>query len=268
MPENEVALLVAGGLGGPFTISVYTPLRNAITLGSREPHAATLSLYRKTFARGFAGGWTGWAWPSLFSCPQFLAMGPLYHFYAGVLGSSNLAVIPTALTESLISFGSQARNAQEAYNVTVEASKRVALQDYSAGTACTTSDHTPVTATYQLDVSVQGNKRDVSCHAPTRPTSPAERNARLGALLRLSCAQRTRYPPLATRRATRTAGGAAGDGGPRHVRPQSGEFAPRRHQWPRRPLPAGLRRLPSRAGGAPRDCDGCNGRHGCNCCND
>jgi hypothetical protein len=69
-----------------------------------------------------------WMWPSIFSSPQFLAMGPLYHTYSALLGSSNLAVIPTALTESLISFGSQSRNAQQAYNVTVAASQRVPLQ--------------------------------------------------------------------------------------------------------------------------------------------
>ena len=33
--EREQALLVAGAIGGPFTIAVYTPLRNAITLGSK-----------------------------------------------------------------------------------------------------------------------------------------------------------------------------------------------------------------------------------------
>ncbi len=63
----------------------------------------------------------------MFSCPQFLAIGPLYHAYSSVAGPS-LAIIPTALTESAISYGSQARNAQMAYNATVDASKRVALQ--------------------------------------------------------------------------------------------------------------------------------------------
>lgn len=57
--ERDTALLVAGGLGGPYTIWLYTPLRNAITLGAREPHSSSISLYRKTFSRGFLGGWIG-----------------------------------------------------------------------------------------------------------------------------------------------------------------------------------------------------------------
>ena len=120
-------LLLAGGIGGPLTIGLYTPLRNAITLGAKDAATSAWSLYRLAFAQGLAGGWTGWRAPTAFSCPQFLAIGPLYHLYSGVVGPS-LAIIPTALTESTISYGSQARNAQMAYNVTVDASKRVALQ--------------------------------------------------------------------------------------------------------------------------------------------
>ena len=120
-------LLLAGALGGPLTIGLYTPLRNAITLGAKDAATSAWSLYRLAFAQGLAGGWTGWRAPTAFSCPQFLAIGPLYHLYSSVAGPS-LAIIPTALTESTISYGSQARNAQMAYNVTVDASKRVALQ--------------------------------------------------------------------------------------------------------------------------------------------
>eukprot|EP01046_Picozoa_sp_COSAG06_P106709 COSAG06_NODE_53000_length_302_cov_1.221675_1_plen_81_part_10 len=59
--ENE-SLLVAGGLGGPFTIWLYTPLRNAITLCSQAPSAAThpaSALYKEVYSHGLAGGWTG-----------------------------------------------------------------------------------------------------------------------------------------------------------------------------------------------------------------
>ena len=127
--EREQALLVAGAIGGPFTIAVYTPLRNAITLGSKDATVGAAALYARCFARGAAGGWTGWLAPTVFSCPQFLAMGPLYHAYAEALGGASAAIIPTAMTESLISFGSQARNAQLAYNASRPAgAPAVALQ--------------------------------------------------------------------------------------------------------------------------------------------
>ena len=81
-------LLLAGGIGGPLTIGLYTPLRNAITLGAKDAATSAWSLYRLAFARGLAGGWTGWRAPTAFSCPQFLAIGPLYHLYSGVVGPS------------------------------------------------------------------------------------------------------------------------------------------------------------------------------------
>lgn len=115
MDSKEKALLLSGGIGGPFTIAIYTPLRNAITLGAKYD-ANALSLYKKTLKHSL--GFTGALSPTIFSCPQFVAMGPAYHLYASQLGSS-LAVVPTAITESLISFGSQCRNAQLAYNITV-----------------------------------------------------------------------------------------------------------------------------------------------------
>lgn len=125
---DERATLLAGALGGPFTIAVYTPLRNAITLGAQDAAASSGALYARTVEHGFLrGGYAGWASPTIFSSAQFMALGPLYHVYAGVCGP-NLAVIPTALTESTISYGSQARNAQIAYNLSVESGKRVALQ--------------------------------------------------------------------------------------------------------------------------------------------
>jgi len=124
--DKDKVLLLTGGLGGPLTIALYCPLRNAIALGSKYP-LSSLSLYRMTFARGFTGGWTGGLSPTIFSCPQFLAMGPLYHVYSTHLGPT-LAIFPTAITESLISFGSQARNAQLAYNATVGKKEIVNLQ--------------------------------------------------------------------------------------------------------------------------------------------
>ena len=108
------ALLLSGGLGGPFTIWFYTPLRNAITLGSKYQAPGALQLYRMTFEGryitrmcvvwvaahregssdkgGMKMGWTGAVAPTIFSVPQFLAMGPAYHWYSAQLGSTSLAV--------------------------------------------------------------------------------------------------------------------------------------------------------------------------------
>ena len=121
---------MAGVVGGPFTIWLYTPLRNGITLGSQAPSAAThpaSALYREVFARGLAGGWTGCTTTVAMSSVQFMCMGPLYHVFTANLGPS-LAVGAAGLTESLITYGSQARNAQLAYNATVEPGLRVAVQ--------------------------------------------------------------------------------------------------------------------------------------------
>ena len=126
--REERALLAAGALGGPLTIGMYTPLRNAITLGAKDPTASAAALYRLTVRHGWLrGGYAGWLSPTAFSAAQFVAIGPLYHVYADVVGPS-LAVVPTALTESAISYGSQARNAQIAYNLSVGEAQRVALQ--------------------------------------------------------------------------------------------------------------------------------------------
>ena len=122
--SEQRALLFAGALGGPCTIAMYTPLRNAITLGAGDAVASAGALYATVLR---TGPYTGWLSPTVFSCGQFLAMGPLYHAYAGAVGPT-LAVLPTACTESLISFGSQTRNAQMAFNVTVEPAHRLPLQ--------------------------------------------------------------------------------------------------------------------------------------------
>lgn len=128
--EKE-ALLFAGCIGGPFTIWMYTPLRNAITLGSQAPNAAThpaSGLYREVFSRGFVGGWTGCVTTVAMSSVQFACMGPLYHVYMHYLGAA--AAVPlTAVTESCITYGSQTRNAQMAYNVTVPAARRLVVQN-------------------------------------------------------------------------------------------------------------------------------------------
>ena len=123
--DRDRALFVSGALGGPFSIWIYTPLRNAITLGSKYLAPTSAELYRMTFKGGVRFGYTGCASPTIFSGPQFIVMGPAFHQFSSLLGPT-LAVLPTALCESTISYGSQARNAQKAYNQScVTASQRM-----------------------------------------------------------------------------------------------------------------------------------------------
>ena len=73
---EKKALLFGGGAGGPFSVGLYTPLRNAITLASRDASATAATLYRRTVQHGWLrGGYAGFAAPAVASCPQFLAMG-------------------------------------------------------------------------------------------------------------------------------------------------------------------------------------------------
>ncbi|CAE7357223.1 unnamed protein product [Symbiodinium natans] len=116
----ETPLILAGAVGGPFGIFLLTPLRNALTLASQYPDGAALDLYESVFAGGFAKGWTGgWACVPP-SCPQFIVMGPLFHFLKDLLHSAPLAVVCSSFAESTISYPSQTINAQMAYNADQE----------------------------------------------------------------------------------------------------------------------------------------------------
>jgi len=121
--------LISGALGGPFVIYLCTPLRNALTLGSQDRASGFRLLLRKVFRGGSLAGWTGGAAPAVVACPQFLALGPIYHALhgtfrslAGVEGSGHVllpsffAAVGAGLCETCLTFGSQSRNAQMAYN--------------------------------------------------------------------------------------------------------------------------------------------------------
>mmetsp|Transcript_56828 Transcript_56828/g.126718 ORF Transcript_56828/g.126718 Transcript_56828/m.126718 type:complete len:317 (-) Transcript_56828:99-1049(-) len=121
----DKALLVSGAVGGPFVIFLATPLRNGLTLGAQDKRSGIIGLYRKVFRGGPSAGWTGGLAPALVACPQFLALGPIYHFMKGSVQeltstsdffSSAVASLGAALCETTLTFGSQARNAQMAYN--------------------------------------------------------------------------------------------------------------------------------------------------------
>eukprot|EP00439_Symbiodinium_sp_Y106_P044594 s2309_g5.t1 len=132
----ETPLVLAGAVGGPFGIFFLTPLRNALTLASQSPDGA--DLYSSVFAGGFAAGWTGGLACVPPSCPQFIVMGPLFHFLKDtgievspkgasvsvtdlhdnqeLLQSAPLAVVCSSFAESTISYPSQTINAQMAFN--------------------------------------------------------------------------------------------------------------------------------------------------------
>lgn len=126
--EFEPGLLLAGVVGGPSTIFLYTPLRNAMTLGSQNKASTASMLYRATFQSNFFRGWTGALSPTMISSVQFVAMGPCYHMLFCPLFGPTLAVVPTALSESLISYGSQARNAQMVRNRTLPPVHQIKVQ--------------------------------------------------------------------------------------------------------------------------------------------
>jgi len=112
----ETPLILAGALGGPLCIFCLTPLRNALTLASQDSSSTAPELYANVFASGFSAGWTGGLACVIPSCPQFIVMGPLFHFLKAATGSAAAAVPFCALAETFISYGSQTVNAQMAFN--------------------------------------------------------------------------------------------------------------------------------------------------------
>jgi hypothetical protein len=125
---EQAALFLASGIGGPACISFYTPLRNAVVLGARDPLSNPVALYRKVFETGIRGGYMGAGWATVFSAPQFLALGPIYHLATEQAGPT-AGMFCAAITETVITYGAQTRNAQLAYNLTVEPAKQIPLQN-------------------------------------------------------------------------------------------------------------------------------------------
>lgn len=111
----ETPVLVAGGVGGPTCYYTVTPLRNACTLGATNATASALSLYRQVFSTGFARGWTGGIYPSMYACPTFIILGPVYYAFKSMVGAPGAVVLASA-SESLILFGAETCNAQMAKN--------------------------------------------------------------------------------------------------------------------------------------------------------
>jgi len=108
-------LIISGSLGGPFVVFILTPFRNALTLASQDRISSTTQIYKKCFAGGLQRGWTGGFYPSIPAIPQFVTLGPLYHVYSSLIGQYS-ALLVTAATESVFTFGAHSRNAQMAFN--------------------------------------------------------------------------------------------------------------------------------------------------------
>jgi len=118
----EPPLLAAGALGGPFVIASLTPLRNAMSNGAQDPTASFRQLYSKVLGPRGTGlhrlrvAFTGAATSVGPACPQWCVIGPAFHFLHGYFATP-LALLSTAVLETFITYGSQSRNAQMAYNV-------------------------------------------------------------------------------------------------------------------------------------------------------
>jgi len=97
---------------------LVTPARNALTLGATNSSAGAVELYRQVF-RG--GAWTGGIYPAMAACPQFLTLGPAYHFFHSFAGTVG-AVVLTGAAETAIIYGAETCNAQMATNAKVPGS--------------------------------------------------------------------------------------------------------------------------------------------------
>lgn len=111
----DAPVVIAGAFGGPAVMFTVTPFRNGLTLGATNIKAGAMELYGQVFARGLTGGWTGGIYPAIAACPQFLCLGPAYHFYASFAGVAG-GVVLTSVTETAIVYGAETCNAQMAKN--------------------------------------------------------------------------------------------------------------------------------------------------------
>jgi len=90
-----------------------TPLRNALTVAASNQTSSFVQIYAGIFRGGARGAWVGGAFTMLPAVPQFCVLGPMFHVYRQALGgSAGAAVVATALTETLIAYGAETRNAQ------------------------------------------------------------------------------------------------------------------------------------------------------------
>jgi len=133
LASSQVDLsLFSGAVGGPLVVGLLTPQRNAMTLAAKDVSSTFVGLYRCVFARGVSASFRGMSKPMMAAVPQFTALGPLYLVAERSLGSTSLAMLGTALAESLCTFSAHRRNAQIMFNASrASAAEQVALQPMS-----------------------------------------------------------------------------------------------------------------------------------------
>jgi len=107
-------------------IASLTPLRNAMSNGAQDSSASLWQLYSR--ALGLQSGpankvrvaYTGALVSSGPACIQWTIIGPTFHFFNS-FAPSPAALLATAALETCVTFGSQSRNAQMAFNVQAHA---------------------------------------------------------------------------------------------------------------------------------------------------
>ena len=106
--------VAAGALGGPLVIASLTPLRNAMSNAAQDQHSSFTGLYRRACSSpriAFTGALVS-AGPA---SPQWSMIGPMFHVFHSLVPIP-AALLATASLETFITYGSQTRNAQMAYN--------------------------------------------------------------------------------------------------------------------------------------------------------
>jgi len=111
--DKQAPVLFASALGGPFCMYTVTPFRNAMTYAAQDASLSLSAVMRQVFSRGLAGGWSGGMYPAIAACPQYLCLGPAYHFYDSYTGPAG-AIVLTGITETAALYGAETKNAHVA----------------------------------------------------------------------------------------------------------------------------------------------------------
>lgn len=124
---NEAALRGAASafIGGPISVGILTPQRNAMTLAAMELSLSYVGLYRAVFAEGPLKAFRGIPYPMLASVPQFAAIGPVYLACEAKGMPVPLAISAASVVESSLTYFAHRRNAQIQYNATRSAANAI-----------------------------------------------------------------------------------------------------------------------------------------------
>lgn len=90
-------------------------MRNAMSIAAQDASMSLGAVFRTVFARGPASGWIGGIYPAIAACPQYLCLGPAYHFFASFAGPG-MGIVLTGATETMVLYGAETKNGQIAIN--------------------------------------------------------------------------------------------------------------------------------------------------------